>query len=63
MKTKTLADFVNPVRVWTHDRQWEAFVTWNRAGLLRVQPDPKFRDMATLVLTDKGRLKVEDGTA
>lgn len=59
MKPRTLAAFRLGVAVSNRDRDWEKLVAWNRAGLLRLTPNPNAKGHATAMLTDAGVLEAD----
>jgi hypothetical protein len=59
MKPRTLAAFRLGVAVSNRDRDWERIAAWNRAGLLRLTPNPDAKGHATAMLTDAGVLEAD----
>lgn len=59
MKPRTLATFRLGVAVSNRDRDWERITAWNRAGLVRLTPNPNAKGHATAMLTDAGVLEAD----
>jgi len=59
MKPRTLAAFRFPTAVSNRDRDWERITAWNRAGLLRLTPNPNAKGHATAILTDAGVIEAD----
>lgn len=59
MKPRTLAAFRFPTAVSNRDRDWEKLVAWNRAGWLRLVPNPDAKGHATARLTDAGVIEAD----
>ncbi len=59
MKPRTLAAFRFPAAVSNRDRDWERITAWNRAGWLRLVPNPDAKGHATARLTDAGLIEAD----